>query len=119
MPNVRFPKAFQALTKWMSVFDLKFLQLVPLACLGSSFSFFDELLFMTIVPFLLALLIVAIGAFKWWRAEAERAEQVKATTIEALFQLTYVVLTSVSSTVFQFFHCVDHACCRVGYSFTA
>ena len=108
MPNVRYPKAFQALTKWLKLFELEWLRLVPIACLGSSFSFYDELLVMTIGPFLLALLIVAVGVFKWWRAAGKRKEEVKDMTIEALFLLTYVVLTGVSSTVFSFFHCVDH-----------
>ena len=113
MPSVRFPKAFQALTKCMAVFDLDWLKLVPLSCLGSSFSFYDELLVMTLGPFVLAFIIIAFGAFKWWRAEGKRREQIKANTIEVLFLLTYVVLTSVSSTVFRFFHCVEHARGRV------
>ena len=113
MPSVRFPKAFQALTKCMSVFDLDWLKLVPLSCLGSSFSFYDELLVKTLGPFVLAFIIIAFGAFRWWQAKGKRKAQVKANTIEALFLLTYLVLTSVSSTVFRFFHCVEHARGRV------
>ena len=109
MPSVRFPKAFQALTKCMSVFDLNWLKLVPLSCLGSSISFYHELLLTTTGPFFVACIIMGIGAFKWSRATGKRKQHVKAITIEVLFLLTYVVLTSVSSTVFRFFHCVPHA----------
>ena len=117
MPSVRFPKAFQALTKCMSLFDLNWLKLVPLSCLGSSFSFYHELLLMTIAPFVVAAIIVGIGAFKSSRATGKRKQHVKAITIEVLFLLTYVVLTSVSSTVFRFFHCVPHARRCVGSFF--
>ena len=89
-------------------------KLVPLSCFGSSFSFYDELLVKTLGPFVLAFIIIAFGAFRWWQAKGKRKEQVKANTIEALFLLTYLVLTSVSSTVFRFFHCVEHARGRVG-----
>ena len=119
MPSVRFPKAFQALTKCMSVFDLNWLQLLPLSCLGSSFSFYHELFLMTIAPFVVAAIIAGIGAFKWSRATGKRKQHVKAITIEVLFLLTYVVLTSVSSTVFRFFHCVPHARRCVGGFLTA
>ena len=119
MPSVRFPQAFQALTKCMSVFDLNWLKLVPLSCLGSSFSFYHELLLMTIAPFFVAAIIMGIGAFKWWKAASARKQHVKAITIEVLFLLTYVVLTSVSSTVFRFFHCVPHARRCVGGFLTA
>ena len=115
MPSVRFPQAFQALTKCMSVFDLNWLKLLPLSCLGSSFSFYDELLVMTIAPFVVAAIIMGIGALRWWCAASDRKQQVNAITIEVLFLLTYVVLTSVSSTVFRFFHCVEHARRCVGH----
>ena len=72
MPSVRFPKAFQALTKCMSVFDLDWLKLVPLSCLGTSFSFYDELLVKTLGPFMLASIIIAFGALKWWQANTSR-----------------------------------------------
>ena len=119
MPSVRFPKAFQALTKCMSLFDLNWLQLLPLSCLGSSFSFYHELLVMTIAPFFVAGIIMGIGALKWWFATSKRKKHVEAITIEVLFLLTYVVLTSVSSTVFRFFHCVPHARRCVGSFLTA
>ena len=120
MPSVRFPKAFQALTKCMSVIDLNWLKLLPLSCLGSSFSFYHELLLMTIAPFFVAAIIMGTGgALIWWSAADDRKQHVKAITIEVLFLLTYVVLTSVSSTVFRFFHCVPHARRCVGGFLTA
>ena len=58
---VKFPKVFEVLTKWTSVFELNWIRILPLDCLFGRFSYYDQLVATTIVPVLVGLLICAVG----------------------------------------------------------
>jgi hypothetical protein len=65
---VKFPKVFEVLTKWTSVFELDIFRVLPLDCIFGRFSYYDKLVATTILPIILALLICAVGIIATYRA---------------------------------------------------
>ena len=108
LPYVSYPDAFETLVAWMSFIELDFVRIVPLSCM-MPYSFFDKLFASTILPLILAAIILVLGRIASWR-RSDPAEQ-RATWTYAyswFLLLTYVVFTGVSTTVLRFFNCVRY-----------
>ncbi|GMI19452.1 hypothetical protein TrCOL_g8292 [Triparma columacea] len=108
--QIRFPPVFEKFTRWLSsVANLDALQLVKADCLMET-SFYTRLLFSTIAPLLLTLLIflyMFMARTFTPKEKVLRRKQIRNNCIEAFLGLTYLVFASVSTTIFETFNCVQ------------
>ena len=83
------------------------MQILPIACLRP-FNFFDKLLAMTVLPIVFSLLIFLFGELAVMCATADNAQSIRSTSFGTFLLLTFVVFTSVSTTVLRFYNCVSY-----------
>ncbi|KAK7236791.1 calcium ion binding protein [Aureococcus anophagefferens] len=99
--------AFEALIAWTSFLEFNVVQILPIACLRP-FNFFDKLLAMTVLPIVFSLLIFLFGELAVMCATADEAKPIRSTSFGTFLLLTFVVFTSVSTTVLRFYNCVSY-----------
>ena len=116
--SVEFPESFVDFLRVFSVFNLNVISVVPFSC-QRPYTFIDKLVFTTLFPVALAILLMLLFVGEgMWNVRNTSLKNPDATTrakIEELknqyltyfFFLTYLVLPSVSTTIFQTFLCTD------------
>ena len=118
--SVTLPASFTSFANSLNIFNLSLTSIFPLGC-DTKFNFMDTLLWTTLSPILVAgLLFVAflveytyhrrqIQANKY-RKKGEKAAKFNATKEKYLnywFYLTYMILPSVTTTIFRTFICTN------------
>jgi hypothetical protein len=114
--QVNFPGSFSALLKAFAVFNLNITAVIPFQC-QQDFTFIDKLVFTTLFPIALAAALLVVGTcdvlyqtYRYAVTDPERSRTVDAVKDQYLtyfFFLTYLVLPSVSTTIFQTFLCTN------------
>jgi hypothetical protein len=114
--QVNFPPSFTALLKAFAVFNLNITAVIPFQC-KQNFTFIDKLIFTTVFPIILATALLVVGTcdvlyqrYPYAVTDPERSRKVDAVKDQYLtyfFFLTYLVLPSVSTTIFQTFLCTN------------
>jgi hypothetical protein len=114
--QVNFPGSFSALLKAFAVFNLNITAVIPFQC-QQHFTFIDKLVFTTLFPIALAAALLVVGTcdilyqtYRYAVTDPERSRTVDAVKDQYLtyfFFLTYLVLPSVSTTIFQTFLCTN------------
>ena len=79
---------------------------VPVSCVMPH-NFFDKLFASTMIPLVLAGIILVFGALRPWRHGPDRPA-VWIYACSWFLLLTYVVFTGVSTTVLRFFNCIEY-----------
>ena len=72
-------------------------------------SYFDTLLFITLSPFVVALIIVLLSQLRVWRAtDAEAKANARSTMYYLLLLFTFIILPGCASTSLRYFGCSDY-----------
>ena len=108
LPSVSYPSVFEGLVTWMSFIELDFIRIVPMSCVFP-YNFFNKLFGSTMFPLVLATVILLFGGISSWRHRDEGKKRAAWTGAYSWFLLlTFMVFTSVSTTVLRFFNCVEY-----------
>ncbi|KAH8067329.1 hypothetical protein JL721_7744 [Aureococcus anophagefferens] len=104
---VRFPAAFDRMLELFSFVNLSLISFAKPECFGS-FRYFDKLVFVTLIPPVVLVAIVAVAALRCSCVARERRPGVvDAAWYWSLFAL-YVLVPSTSSYCLRYFACVDY-----------
>jgi len=104
--SVRFPPAFEQFTRLVSKFvNLDALNLAKVGCVVQT-NFYDKLLFSTLAPICISVIILICGRLLMARAK-DHARRVRVVdgAFSIFFSLTYLVFAVVSTTIFDTFNC--------------
>ena len=118
--SVTLPRRFTSLLRIFSFVNLDFVSLLPLQC-STNYTFIDELLISTLLPIGLALgmvvsflvhaMYVAVrlteDPHRKFTAGRDKYDAIKDQYLNYFFYLTYLVLPSVSTLIFQTFLCTN------------
>jgi hypothetical protein len=114
--DVEFPSSFTSFLKAFSVFNLNVISVVPFAC-TNHYTFIDKLVASTLFPLALTLLLALLWLLEaGWQATRsswndsrvqQQLDALKDQYLTYFFFLTYLVLPSVSTTIFQTFLCTN------------
>jgi hypothetical protein len=114
--DVEFPGSFTSFLKAFSVFNLNVIAVVPFSC-TNHYTYIDKLVASTLFPVALTLLLALLWLLEaGWQAtrsswnDSRVQQQLDALRDQYLtyfFFLTYLVLPSVSTTIFQTFLCTN------------
>ena len=108
LPSVSYPGAFEGLVNGMSFIDLDFVRIVPMSCVFP-YNFFNKLFGSTMFPLVLAAAILLFGKISsWLRTDKEKKRAAWTGAYSWFLLLTFMVFTSVSTTVLRFFNCVEY-----------
>ncbi len=115
----QFPSALSGTTNVLSFVNLSVGFVVPLACVFSNYNFISQLYLVTIFPLVLLLIIVVfyVGEKIHLVRNAERYNDARSYNDETSrienkylvygFYLSYIILPTVCTTIFQIFRCTD------------
>ena len=107
LPQVRFPAAFDRVLELFSFVNLSLISFAKPECFGS-FHYFDKLVFVTLIPPVVLVAIVAVAALRCLCVARERRPGVvDAAWYWSLFAL-YVLVPSTSSYCLRYFACLDY-----------
>jgi hypothetical protein len=117
--SVRFPSAFDSFLGAFNVFNLNVVSSIPVGC-TQNYTFVDELVFTTLFPIALALILLTMYILDaLWQvrvlvfcsalppAVLVRLHRLNSQYLTYFFFLTYLVLPSVSTKIFQMFLCTN------------
>ena len=118
--GVQMPAAFSQFMESMNCVNLSISTVLPLSC-GQTYTFIDSLYFATLLPMLVAACLMCAfvyeysGVRKTIQADRNRQRgdkahafnEIKTKYLSYFFYLTYLVLPSVTTTIFQMFLCTD------------
>lgn len=106
--NVTYPGVYQDFLSAINVFNLDLGSMISAACLWSDIDFHDRMLATTIGPLVIIGLLVLTYSIALQRNSASGdtvVDKIRQKHLSALLLLTFLVYSSVSSTVFQMFAC--------------
>ncbi|GMI00563.1 hypothetical protein TrLO_g8323 [Triparma laevis f. longispina] len=105
----RFPPVFEQFGRWVSsVANLDALKLVSFGCIVKT-DYHLKLLFLTLTPIILSLLIFFYYRIKLPRLEGDERFLHLDTCMTLFLALTYLVFASVSTTLFKTFQCDSYS----------
>jgi hypothetical protein len=104
--QIRFPRVFENFSRLIgSLFDLDFLQLGRVGCYVKT-TFYSKLVFSTLAPIALtALIFVSMKIRRACTKDRMRRKIIRDHGIEFFLGMTFLVFSSVSTTVFDTFNC--------------
>jgi hypothetical protein len=117
--NVKMPRSFTTFENSFNFMNLSFTSLFPIGCQGK-FNFIDTVLWTTLVPIAISFLLFLAYSMEinWSELQVRRGhrdsqvvskskELSKSRYLNFFFYLTYLVLPSVTTTIFQMFICTN------------
>ena len=118
--DVQMPKSFTSFIDIASFFNLDVAEALPFGC-SSSYTFIEKLILTTMVPLGLGsfLVLFFVMEYMYYRKKIQantarkrgdksrKFNEVKDKYMSYFFYLTYLVLPSVTTTIFQIFPCVN------------
>jgi hypothetical protein len=119
--EIKMPAFFTNFLNTLTVININFATVFPISCSIKSLSFIDSMMLTTLVPILFSILLVIsfFMEYIWKRREilanfnhsiSEKTvlfNQIKNKYLNYFFYLTYAVLPSVTTTIFQMFKCTN------------
>jgi len=110
--QVQFPELFSKMLAAMLIFSLDIFSVFPGGCKFHNYDLFVQLILITISPIILVLLLICISAFEYNYQRSRDSSSSKYNEVwnkyfTYILYLTYLVLPSVSVTIFKMFPCVD------------
>ena len=118
--HVRMPTSFTNFMDSLSFVNLSVGTLLPISC-GETYTFIDELYVVTLVPIGIAACFLTAFVCEysyvrkkimsnWFRTRGEKGRafnDIKTKYLSLFFYLTYLILPSVTTTIFQMYLCTD------------
>jgi hypothetical protein len=101
IPAIALPENFKAMLSWLQFFNLNLFQMVSVGCYTGSFNFFSMLLGTTLGPGFCIIFLLIIAALKGKRGDDEG----KKGFVHGAFAASYLVLPTVTTTIFAAFPC--------------
>lgn len=102
--NVTYPETYERFLKAVNMMNLDVEWMASAGCLWTNVDFHDRLLVSTMVP--LAVLVLLAAVYETTRAKSDELMlKIRNTIVSSTLLLTFLVYSSVSSTVFRMFAC--------------
>ncbi|CAE7309164.1 unnamed protein product [Symbiodinium microadriaticum] len=103
---IDWPATLLQFLEALSMFNLSLFQVVPADCIHPN-TFYDRLVVTTLLPLSLWVVLAVVCYFRIWslKAEKRRRDETQSNFIGAALMVAYLVLPSVSSTIFDTFKC--------------
>jgi len=113
-----FPTIFMSFVNAIRVVNLNFSAAIPMSC-SQTYTFVDRLIFATVMPICLSVMIVVVGlahravvaaTTTTTLSEQDREEKLShlvSSYLTIFFYLTYLILPSVTTTIFRTFLCTN------------
>jgi len=95
-PEIELPENFESVIAALNWLDLDFVKMISMGCLSSTFNFHRKLLVMTLLPIGICGFLLLMGVV--WK-------RFKGVCFTLMLVVTYAVLPSVSTTIFEAFPC--------------
>jgi len=112
-----FPSGFEGFVRFIAVVDLNFASAIPVGCYLEEYDFMSRLLFATWTPVFFVLVLVVLFRFEYIssavvlrKTDPRRDSKLKKIVnkyLDLFFVVTYLVLPSVTFTIFQTFLCTN------------
>ena len=104
--SIPFPSAYDSLMRWLNVFDLNLIEIMPLACIFNS-TYHTTLLLRTLLPMLALAIIFAIRKFAMSRGGDKFYDWVAEGSVTVAFFLLLLIYPSTSQNIFYAFQCLS------------
>ena len=109
-PQVTFPKLYENLVVFTGlVFNLDFLNMIPMECINNSVNYYYTLVFYTLVPLAVAMLLLLANLLRGSKTN-QAGDMIREGTkayFNAFLLVTYLALVPVSTKIFYMLRC-DH-----------
>ena len=105
LPEVEYPPMYSKFIGSIDLFQLDFAKTLPLECMYGGGGHYEQLLFMTIAPLSIVLIVVVLANLKA-RVSGQKPENFGTAVITVVVLVTYLVLPAVTTTIFRTFDCV-------------